>query len=143
MITNPEFSSGKAIFFQGIITQLFAPSAFYFVLISSIRQSKTSAEARRPPSVTEAATSLRTWLREQLTFQSWPLAGRHLKISRIRDCAGSHRPADIILICVEPTMLASDVGLCSELTTSTSPATSSGAGYYGALQIDRYGEILV
>ena len=41
------------------------------------------------------------------------------------------------------TMLASDVGLCSGLTTSTSPATSNGAGNYGAWQIDRYGEELV
>ena len=99
MITNPEFSSGKARFFQGIITQRSAPSAFCFIMISSIRQSKTSAEARRAPSVTEAATSLRKWSREQLTFQSRPPAGRHLKISRIRDCAGLHRPADFILIC--------------------------------------------
>ena len=85
--TIPDLSSGNVTFFQ----QLFRDSsAFYYVLISSIRQSKTSAEARRAPSVTEAATSLRTWSRKQLTFQSWPPAGRHLKISRIRDCAGSH-----------------------------------------------------
>ena len=140
------FSSGNVTFFQ----QLFRDSsAFYYVLISSIRQSKTSAEARRAPSVTEAATSLRTWSREQLTFQSWPPAGRHLKNSRIRDCAGSHRPADLFLILsiapkpVLRAMLASDVGLCRGLTTSTLPATSNGAGNYGALQIDRYGEKLV
>ena len=124
-ITNPAFFSGKAIFFQGIKTHRFAPSAFCFVLISSIRQSKTSAEVRRAPSVTEAATSLRTWSREQLTFKSRPPTGRHLKISPIRDCTGSHRPADFILICVNRaktllrTMLASDVGLCRGLTTST------------------------
>ena len=41
------------------------------------------------------------------------------------------------------TMLASNVGLCKELTTSTLPATSNGAGNYGAWQIDRYGEKLV
>ena len=41
------------------------------------------------------------------------------------------------------TMLASDVGLCSGLTTSTSPATSNGAGNYGAWQIDRYDENMV
>ena len=49
----------------------------------------------------KAGTSLRTCSLEQLTFQSRPPAGRHLKISRIRDCAGSHRAADIILICVD------------------------------------------
>ena len=119
-ITNPEFPSGKAIFFQGIKTHSFAPSAFYFVLIFSIWQSKTSAEARRAPSVTETATSLRTWPCKQLTFQSRPPTDLHLKISRTRDCAGSHRPADFILICANraKTCVSYDVcercGVCAE-----------------------------
>ena len=144
--TKNEFSSENVIIFQGLFLDSLA---FYFVPVSSIRQSKTSAEVRRAPSVTEAATSLRTWSREQLTFKSRPPTGRHLKISPIRDCTGSHRPADFILICVNRaktslrTMLASDLGLCRGLTTSTLPGTPNGAGNYGAWQIDIYGEKLV
>ena len=62
--------------------------------------------------MTEAGTSLRTCSLEQLTFQSRPPAGRHLKISRIRDCAGSDRPADIILICVEPAKTSDSYDAC-------------------------------
>ncbi len=50
--------------------------------------------------MTEAGTSLRTCSLEQCTFQSLLPAGRNLKISQKRDCAGLHRPADFILICV-------------------------------------------
>ena len=62
--------------------------------------------------MTEAATSLHTLSREQLTFQSWPPAGRHLKISQIRDCAGSHRPADFTLICVDRAKTCASYDAC-------------------------------
>ena len=62
--------------------------------------------------MTEADTSLRTCSLEQLTFQSRPPAGRHLKISRIRDCAGSDRPADNILICVDRAKTSDSYDAC-------------------------------
>ena len=66
--------------------------------------------------MTEAGTSLRTCSLEQLTFQSRPPAGRpgHLKISRIRDCASSHRPADIILICVDRAKTCDSYDACEQ-----------------------------
>jgi hypothetical protein len=73
-------------------------SAFNCIPVSSIwQQSKSSAEAHRAPSVTVAVTSLRTCFLEQLTIQLRQPAGRHVKISRIRYCSGSHRSADSIL----------------------------------------------
>ena len=62
--------------------------------------------------MTEAGTSLRTCSLEQRSFQSRPPAGRHLKISRIRDCAGSHRAADIILICVDRAKTSDSYDAC-------------------------------
>ena len=62
--------------------------------------------------MTEAGTSLRTCSLEQRSFQSRPPAGRHLKISRISDCAGSDRPADIILICVDRAKTSDSYDAC-------------------------------
>ncbi len=109
--TKSDFSRGNVTISQGCFR---CSSAFYFTLVSSIRQSKTSQEARRASSVTEAATSLHTWTSEQHTFQSQPPAGRHLKISRIRDCAGSHRPAGFILICVSRAKTCASCDACKQ-----------------------------
>ena len=66
-----------------------------------LRQARPWAHAHLNSALlTEAGTSLHTCSLEQCIFQSRSPAGRTLKISRIRDCAGSHRPADFILICV-------------------------------------------
>ncbi len=90
--------------------------------------------------LTEAGTSLRTCSLEQRNFQSLPPAGLNLKISRKRDCAGWHRPADFILICVSRFVqcLQAMRGLCRGLTVSTLRAPSTGAGNYGAWTINRY-----
>ena len=92
---SPEFALVDKLS-RGWFGTLWDCSAFDCVPVSSIRQSKTSAEAHRDPSVTEAATSLSKCYLEQHTFHSRPPAGRHLKIRQISYCAGSYRPADFI-----------------------------------------------
>ncbi len=71
--------------------------AFDYVLVSSILQSKTSAEAHCDPIVTEAATSLSACYIEQHIFHSLLPAGQHVKIRLISYCAGLHRSAVFIL----------------------------------------------
>jgi hypothetical protein len=84
---NRNFPGESQKLSRGCFGTLLDSSAFYCVPVSSIQQSKTSAEAHRDPSVTEAATSLRTCYLEQHTFHSRPPAGRHLKNRQISYCA--------------------------------------------------------
>ena len=86
--------------------------------------------------MTEAGTSLRTCSLEQLISQSRPPAGRHLKISRIRDCAGSHRPADIILICVDRAKTCDSYHACERCG-----AVQWSDDFYVAGNIQRYRQL--
>ncbi len=63
---------------------------------------------------TEACTTLRTCSLEQrtVTFHSRTPAGLNLKSSRIRDWAGSHRPADFIFICVSRAKTCASCDAC-------------------------------
>jgi hypothetical protein len=95
-------------------------SAFDCAPVSSILQSKTSAEAHRDSSVTEVARPCAHVNLEQHTFHSRPPAGQHLKTRWISYCANSHRPAGFILISVycAKTYVSNDAcercGVCAE-----------------------------